>query len=140
MTLIRNHRPARCDLRHSLDERKILLINLSKGRIGEINTALLGALFITNPQLSPMTRLDVADSKRPDFFLYVDEFQDFATDSFTNILYETRKYRLIPVAQPPRRSACCPAGGTHPLIVGVQRRRKSCGESISDGYGSNTGS
>jgi hypothetical protein len=82
------------DLRRIMDERKILLLNLSKGRIGEDNAALLGALFITNLQLAAMSRIDVPETDRPDFFLYVDEFQDFATDSFTGILSEARKYRL----------------------------------------------
>lgn len=82
------------DLRRIMDERKILLLNLSKGRIGEDNAGLLGALFITNLQLAAMSRIDVPETERPDFFLYVDEFQDFATDSFTGILSEARKYRL----------------------------------------------
>lgn len=82
------------DLRRVMDEGKILLLNLSKGRIGEDNAALLGALFVTNLQLAAMSRVEVPEAERPDFFLYVDEFQDFATESFANILSEARKYRL----------------------------------------------
>jgi len=77
-----------------MNQKKILLINVSKGRIGEDNAALLGAMFITKIQLSAMERVRVPEEKRQDFFLYVDEFQNFATDSFANILSEARKYRL----------------------------------------------
>ncbi len=82
------------DMRKVMDEKKILILNLSKGRIGEDNSRLLGALLITKIQLAAMSRVDVPESQREDFFLYVDEFQNFATESFTNILSEARKYRL----------------------------------------------
>ena len=82
------------DLRDIMDNRKILLINLSKGRIGEDNSALLGAMFITKLQLAAMSRVDVLEEERKDFYLYVDEFQNFATESFASILSEARKYRL----------------------------------------------
>ena len=82
------------DLREIMDNRKILLLNLSKGRIGEDNSALLGAMFITKLQLAAMSRVDVPEEDRPDFYLYVDEFQNFATESFATILSEARKYRL----------------------------------------------
>ncbi len=82
------------DMRKIMDEGKILILNLSKGRIGEDNSRLLGALLITKLQLAAMSRVDVPEEKRKDFFLYVDEFQNFATESFTNILSEARKYRL----------------------------------------------
>ncbi len=82
------------DMRKIMDEKKILILNLSKGRIGEDNSRLLGALLITKLQLAAMSRVDVPEEKRIDFFLYVDEFQNFATESFTNILSEARKYRL----------------------------------------------
>lgn len=72
---------------------KIFLVNLSKGRIGEDNSALLGAMLITKMQLSAMERVRIPEEERVDFFLYVDEFQNFATDSFANILSEARKYR-----------------------------------------------
>ena len=82
------------DLREIMDNKKILLLNLSKGRIGEDNSALLGAMFITKVQLAAMSRVDVPEEERQDFYLYVDEFQNFATESFATILSEARKYRL----------------------------------------------
>lgn len=82
------------DVRQIMDEGKILIMNLSKGRIGEDNSALLGSMMITKIQLAAMSRVDIPEHERRDFYLYVDEFQNFATDSFANILSEARKYRL----------------------------------------------
>lgn len=82
------------NMREVMDGKKILIVNLSKGRVGEDNSQLLGALLITKLQLAAMSRVDIPESERKDFFLYVDEFQNFATQSFTNILSEARKYRL----------------------------------------------
>lgn len=82
------------DVRRIMDEGKILIVNLSKGKMGEDNSALLGAMIITKLQLAAMSRGDVPMPQRKDFFLYVDEFQNFATESFANILSEARKYRL----------------------------------------------
>ena len=82
------------NMREVMDKGKILIMNLSKGRIGEDNSRLLGALLITKLQLAAMSRVDVPEDKRQDFFLYVDEFQNFATESFVNVLSEARKYRL----------------------------------------------
>ena len=82
------------DMRKVMDEKKILIMNLSKGRIGEDNSMLLGALLITKLQLAAMSRVDIPEEERKDFYLYVDEFQNFATESFANILSEARKYRL----------------------------------------------
>lgn len=82
------------DLRKAMDDGKILLANLSKGRIGEDNSALLGAMLITKLQLAAMKRIDVPESERRDFYLYIDEFQNFSTESFVNVLSEARKYRL----------------------------------------------
>ena len=82
------------DFREVMDQGKIMLVNLSKGRIGEDSSALLGAMMITKLQLAAMSRVDVAESERRDFYLYVDEFQNFATESFATILSEARKYRL----------------------------------------------
>lgn len=73
---------------------KILLVNVAKGRIGEDNAALLGAMLITKIQLAAMERVRIAENERLDFYLYVDEFQNFSTDSFAAILSEARKYRL----------------------------------------------
>jgi len=82
------------DLRKVMDEGKIIILNLSKGRIGEDASALLGAMMVTKIQLAAMSRVDVPEQDRKDFYLYVDEFQNFATDSFADILSEARKYRL----------------------------------------------
>jgi len=82
------------DMRKVMNERKILIANISKGKIGEDNSRLLGALLVTKLQLAAMSRVDIPEEKRRDFYLYVDEFQNFATKSFVNILSEARKYRL----------------------------------------------
>lgn len=77
-----------------MNEGKIFLVNVSKGRIGEDNSSLLGAMLITKIQLAAMERVRIPEDERVDFYLYVDEFQNFATDSFAGILSEARKYRL----------------------------------------------
>ena len=82
------------NMRDIMDGQKILIVNLSKGKIGEDNSRLLGAMMITRLQLAAMSRVDIPEAQRKDFFLYVDEFQNFATESFANILSEARKYRL----------------------------------------------
>lgn len=82
------------DIRKAMDEKKIIILNLSKGRIGEDASSLLGAMIITKIQLAAMSRVDIEEETRNDFYLYVDEFQNFATESFANILSEARKYRL----------------------------------------------
>lgn len=82
------------DMREVMDKRKILIANLCKGKIGEDASQLLGALVITRLQLAAMGRADIPEEKRNDFYLYVDEFQDFSTDAFATILSEARKYHL----------------------------------------------
>jgi CxxC-x17-CxxC domain-containing protein len=82
------------DIFKIMNEGKIFLVNVSKGRIGEDNSALLGGMIITKIQLATMERVRIPENERRDFYLYVDEFQNFATDSFSNILSEARKYRL----------------------------------------------
>jgi len=82
------------DVRDIMDNRKILIMNLSKGRVGEDASALIGAMMITKIQLAAMERVDMPEEERNDFYLYVDEFQNFATESFANILSEARKYHL----------------------------------------------
>jgi CxxC-x17-CxxC domain-containing protein len=82
------------DIRKIMDEKKILIMNLSKGRIGEDSSRLLGALLVTKLQLAAMSRVDIPEQDRNDFILYIDEFQNFSTDSFASILSEARKYRL----------------------------------------------
>jgi len=82
------------NIQEIMDKGKILLVNVSKGRIGEDNSALLGAMIVTKIQLTAMERIRIPEEQRRDFYLYVDEFQNFATESFANILSEARKYRL----------------------------------------------
>jgi energy-coupling factor transporter ATP-binding protein EcfA2 len=82
------------DLEQIMNEGKILILNLSQGKLGEDNAALLGAMIITQIQLAAMNRSFVKEAQRKDFFLYVDEFQNFATTSFIKILSEARKYHL----------------------------------------------
>jgi hypothetical protein len=82
------------NIRQIMDQRKILIVNLSRGLIGEDNAALLGALLVTKIQLGAMSRADIPAEERSPFYLYVDEFQNFATDSFATILSEARKYGL----------------------------------------------
>src|SRR5207237_1043176 len=82
------------DLRQIMDEGQILIINLSKGRVGEDNSTLLGAFLVSSLQQAAMTRADVPEADRRDFFLYVDEFQNFTTGSFASVLSEARKFRL----------------------------------------------
>jgi len=82
------------DLREIMDNKKILIMNLSKGRIGEDTMQLLGSMIVTKLYMAAMSRVDIPETQRPDFYLYVDEFQNFATDSFASILSEARKYRL----------------------------------------------
>lgn len=85
---------SRINIREIMDQKKILVVNLSRGKIGEDNSALLGAMMITKIQLAAMSRADVTADNRPDTYLYVDEFQNFATESFAVILSEARKYNL----------------------------------------------
>ncbi len=77
-----------------MNDGKILLANLAQGKLGEDNATLLGAMLITKIQLAAMGRVNIPEKQRRDFFLYVDEFQNFATDSFIKILSEARKYKL----------------------------------------------
>lgn len=82
------------NLRDIMDNKKILLVNLSKGRTGELNSKLLGMIFVMKFQAAAMSRASIPEDQRVDFSLYVDEFQNFSTDSFASILSEARKYRL----------------------------------------------
>ncbi len=82
------------DIRFAMDTGKIIIANLSKGKLGEDNSSMLGSLLITKFQLDAMSRADIPQEERKDFYLYVDEFQNFATDSFATILSEARKYKL----------------------------------------------
>ncbi|MFH1426132.1 MAG: type IV secretion system DNA-binding domain-containing protein [Candidatus Kerfeldbacteria bacterium] len=82
------------NLREVMDNQKILLVNLSKGKIGEVNSSLLGLILVTKIQMAAMARADIPKEQRKDFYLYMDEFQNFATDSIAIILSEARKYKL----------------------------------------------
>ena len=82
------------DMSDIMDNQKILIVNLSKGKIGEDAMRLLGGMIVTKIQLAAMGRVEIPEEDRKDFYLYVDEFQNFATESFANILSEARKYRL----------------------------------------------
>lgn len=82
------------NFRTSMDKQQILLINLAKGKIGDLNTQLLGLVIVARIQMAAMSRVDMEEKDRKDFYLYVDEFQNFSTDSFCSILSEARKYRL----------------------------------------------
>ncbi|MDD5026733.1 MAG: type IV secretion system DNA-binding domain-containing protein [Candidatus Peribacteraceae bacterium] len=84
----------RFDIREVMDQKKILLMKVSKGLLGEENSSLLGSMIITKMYQAAMSRASVEEEKRPDFYFYVDEFQNFATDTFYEILSEARKYHL----------------------------------------------
>lgn len=97
MSMIRNivgQVKSTIDIRSIMDNKKILLLNMSKGRMGEDAAMMLGATMITKMQSAAMSRVDLPEDERNDFYLYVDELQNFATESFANILSEARKYRL----------------------------------------------
>jgi hypothetical protein len=82
------------NLREIMDNKKILIVNLSKGRTGELNSKLLGMVFVMKFQAAAMSRANIPEADRKDFCLYVDEFQNFSTDSFATIMSEARKYHL----------------------------------------------
>lgn len=82
------------NFRKIMDEGKILLVNLSKGKIGDLNTQLLGMIIVSQVSNGAMSRADVPEDQRKDFYLYVDEFQNFVTNTFADILSEARKYHL----------------------------------------------
>lgn len=89
-----NHPKSKINIQDIMDQKKILIADLSSGKLGEDNSALLGAMLITQIQLSAMNRVFQAEADRLDFYLYVDEFQNFATESFIKILSEARKFHL----------------------------------------------
>jgi hypothetical protein len=82
------------NFREIIDNKKILLVNLSKGRLGNINSSLLGLIVTGKLLMAAFSRIDIAEEARNDFYLYMDEFQNFATDNIATILSEARKYRL----------------------------------------------
>jgi hypothetical protein len=82
------------DFRKIMDEKKVLLVDLSKGKVGEMNAKLLGLIIVTKLQMAALSRANLPEEERNDFYLYIDEFQNFVTDSIATILSEARKYRL----------------------------------------------
>ncbi|NVP17202.1 type IV secretory system conjugative DNA transfer family protein [Candidatus Gracilibacteria bacterium] len=82
------------NIREIMDNRKVLLVNLSKGKIGALNAQLLGLIFVSKVNMAAMSRADIPENERKDFYMYVDEFQNFATETFGEILSEARKYHL----------------------------------------------
>ena len=82
------------NIRDIMDNQKALLVNLSKGKIGALNAQLLGLIFVSKTNMAAMSRADMPEDQRKDFYLYVDEFQNFATETFGEILSEARKYHL----------------------------------------------
>ncbi|MFZ5559477.1 MAG: type IV secretory system conjugative DNA transfer family protein [Patescibacteria group bacterium] len=82
------------DFRKIMDEKKILIANLSKGKLGEVNSNLLGLIIVSKILMAAFSRVDVSEDQRPDFYLYIDEFQNFTTESIATILAEARKYHL----------------------------------------------
>ncbi len=82
------------DVAEIMQQQKILLVNLSKGRLGDLNSQLLGMMLVSKIQMAAMRRDKIAKEDRKDFFLYIDEFQNYVTDSIESILSEARKYRL----------------------------------------------
>ncbi|MBM3205289.1 DUF87 domain-containing protein [Candidatus Shapirobacteria bacterium] len=117
------------DLEKVMNEGKILILNLSQGRLGEDNAALLGAMIISKIQLAAMNRASIPESQRKDFYLYVDEFQNFATESFIKILSEARKYRLnlclanqymAQIVEPVQKAIFGNAGTLASFIVGAE--------------------
>ncbi|MFA6197943.1 MAG: type IV secretion system DNA-binding domain-containing protein [Patescibacteria group bacterium] len=82
------------DFKAVMNEKKILLVNLAKGKTGEVNSSLLGLIIVSKLQMAALSRADMPQEQRHDFYLYIDEFQNFITDSIATILSEARKYRL----------------------------------------------
>jgi len=82
------------NMREVMDNGKILLVNLSKGRLGELNSSFIGLIVVGKLLMASLSRTDMAEEKRKDFYLYIDEFQNVTTDSIATILSEARKYRL----------------------------------------------
>jgi hypothetical protein len=94
MHRILSQRSSAFDMRALMDRRKILLVNLSKGKLGSLNAQLLGTLIVTKIQMAAMSRADVPPEQRPPFYVYIDEFQNVVTDSFAQMLSEVRKYNV----------------------------------------------
>ncbi|OGL72596.1 hypothetical protein A3D72_02060 [Candidatus Uhrbacteria bacterium RIFCSPHIGHO2_02_FULL_57_19] len=100
------------DLREVMDKKKILLVNLAKGKTGEVNANLLGLIIVSKLQMAALARADMPEAERHDFFLYIDEFQNFITDSIATILSEARKYRLCLIIAHQYMGQLSPKGDT----------------------------
>jgi len=100
------------DFRDVMDNKKILLVNLSKGKIGDVNADLLGLIIVTKLQMAAMARADMPKEDRKDFMLYIDEFQNFVTPSIATILSEARKYRLSLIVAHQYIAQLAPKGDT----------------------------
>ncbi len=100
------------DFRDVMDNKKILLVNLSKGKIGDVNANLLGLIMVTKLQMAAMGRAEMPESERKDFYLYIDEFQNFITPSIATILSEARKYRLSLIIAHQYMAQLAPKGDT----------------------------
>ncbi len=127
-----SHSASSIDLDQILNQGKILIANLSQGKLGEDNSALLGAMFITKLQLAAMNRVDQPKDARREFFLYVDEFQNFATESFIKILSEARKFKLglilanqyiAQITEPIQKAIFGNAGTTVCFVLGSEDAR-----------------
>jgi len=118
------------DFRDIMDNQKILLVNLAKGTTGEINSNLLGLIIVAKLQLAALSRTDLPENQRKDFYLYVDEFQNFITDSIATILAEARKYKL---------DMTLAHQYIGQLTEGVGVEGKSYGEKIKDAIFGNVG-
>ncbi len=94
LRVIINQKRSTINFREVLDQRKILVVSLSKGRIGEMNAQLLGMMVVGKLLIAALSRVDMPEDQRPDFYLYLDEFQNITTDTIATILSEARKYRL----------------------------------------------
>ncbi len=118
------------DFRDIMNQGKILLVNLNKGKIGEINSNLLGLILVAKLQMAALSRTDLPEEERKDFYLYIDEFQNFITDSISTILAEARKYRLNLILAHQYIGQ---------LTEGVGVEGKSYGEKIKDAIFGNVG-
>ncbi len=117
------------NIREIMDNQRCLMVNLSKGKIGDLNAQLLGLIFVSKVNMAAMSRADMPEADRKDFFFYVDEFQNFATDTFGEILSEARKYKL----------ALIMAHQYIAQIGGAQKSHKGDKPSIKDAVFGNVG-
>ena len=121
---------SRIDARFMMDNGRIFIADVSKGKLGADKSNLMGAFLVTQFQLAAMSRADVPEAERRDFFLYVDEFQSFTSESFVSVLSEARKYRLCltlwhPIHRStapgkPSQKTICLSSSTKPLVFDLK--------------------